>query len=58
MKEIVRGRGRETNIARGEYIRLETMPKCYFFHIAQAAVLLLVYCTGFNILLRRHISDV
>ena len=42
MEKIARGRGRETNIARGEaecYIRLETKPECYFFHIALAAVL-------------------
>ena len=40
--KIAHGRGRETNIARGEaecYIRLETKPKCYFFHIARAGVL-------------------
>ena len=39
MEKIARGRGRETNIARGEaecYIWLETMPECYFYHIALA----------------------
>ena len=42
MEKIARGHGREANIARGEaecYISLETKPKCYFFHIALAAVL-------------------
>ena len=39
MEKIARGRGREANIARGEaecYIRLETAPECYFFHITLA----------------------
>ena len=33
MEIIARGRGRETNTARGEaecYIKFGTMPKCYF----------------------------
>ena len=42
MEKIARGHSQVTNIAQGEdecYIRLETMPKCYFFHNARAAVL-------------------
>ena len=37
MEKIARGCGRETNIAQGVaecYIKLETTPECYFFHIA------------------------
>ena len=43
MEKIARGRGRETNIARGTaecYIRLETTPECYFFHIATCEAVL------------------
>ena len=43
MEKIARGRGRETNTARGEAeccIRFETMPECYFFHIARAMAVL------------------
>ena len=42
MEKIARGRGQEANIAQGKaecYISLETKPKCFFFHIALAAVL-------------------
>ena len=42
MEKIAQGRGQETNIVQGKakcYIRLETTPNCYFFHIAQVAVL-------------------
>ena len=37
MEKIARGRGQETNIARDIaecYIRPETTPECYYFHIA------------------------
>ena len=43
MEKIARGRGRETNIARTVakcYIRLETMPEYYFFHIATCEAVL------------------
>ena len=43
MEKIARGRGQETNTARGETecrIRFETMPECYFFHIARAVAVL------------------
>ena len=45
MEKITRVRGRETNTAQGEaecYIRLETKPECYLFHIALVAVLQLL----------------
>ena len=43
MEKIARGHGRETNIARGIaecYVKLETTPKCYFFHITTHEVVL------------------
>ena len=43
MEKIAQGRGRETNTAQGEAeccIRFETMPGCYFFHMARAMAVL------------------